>query len=338
MKRNEEKILLEHGSGGLLSHELVNNVFLPAFINVTLERLDDSAIFEIGGVKFCFTTDSYVVDPIFFPGGDIGSLAVFGTVNDLAVCGGEPKVISAGFIIEEGFPMENLERITFSMAEAAKVAGVEIVTGDTKVVAIGNADGVFINTSGIGVVKPGCDLSIHRISEGDAIIVSGPIGDHGASILCQRRELGITSEVTSDSAPLNGMIGEILDSGADIHFMRDPTRGGLGSVLVEIARQAKVTIELKEENIPVRNEVRGLCELLGFDPLFLACEGRVVLLCHPRDVNKVMTVLRGHKYGGGAEVIGEVTQKKLGRVILRLSYGGFREIDLPVGELVPRIC
>ncbi|MCX7983070.1 MAG: hydrogenase expression/formation protein HypE [Syntrophales bacterium] len=332
------KVLLEHGSGGLLTHELITEVFLPLFRNETLERLDDSAVLQVGGTKLCFTTDSYVVDPIFFPGGDIGSLAVFGTVNDIAVCGGEPWVISTSFIVEEGFLIENLERITRSMAEAAHRAGVYIVTGDTKVVAKGNADGIFINTSGIGIIKAGREFSAGRILVGDAIIVSGTVGDHGAAILCQRRELGIVSEVISDSAPLNGLIQDLLDSGVEIHFMRDPTRGGLGSVLVEIAKQAELSLELREESIPVKEEVKGLCELLGFDPLFLACEGRVVLFCHARDVERAIDILRRHEYGKDAQVVGEVKKKGKGRLLLRSSFGGMRELDLPVGELVPRIC
>jgi len=336
--RRDERILLEHGSGGLLSHELVTEVFLPAFRNEALERLDDGAIFEAKGLKLCFTTDSYVVDPIFFPGGDIGSLAVFGTVNDISVCGGRPLALSVGLIIEEGFPMEDLKRITSSMAQAAKQAGVSIVTGDTKVVAKGSADGLFINTAGLGIVRPGGDFSADHIQEGDVILVSGTIGDHGASILCKRRELGIRSEILSDSAPLNGLIDDLLDSGVEVHFMRDPTRGGLGAVLVEIAKQVEATFELQEASIPVRDEVKGLCELLGFDPLFLACEGRVVVFCHPRDVEKALKVMQGHEYGRDAVAIGVVSKVGRGRVILRSPFGGFREIDLPVGELVPRIC
>ncbi|MCX7817023.1 MAG: hydrogenase expression/formation protein HypE [Syntrophales bacterium] len=336
--KKHRRVLIEHGSGGLLSHELVKELFLPVFRNVALERLDDSALIEVKDVKLCFTTDSYVVDPIFFPGGDIGSLAVFGTVNDLAVCGGIPLAISAGFIIEEGFPMDDLQRIVTSMAEAAKKAGVVIVTGDTKVVARRSADGIFINTSGVGIVEPGIDLSVERISEGDVIIVSGPVGDHGAAILCKRRELGISADILSDSAPLNGLISSILRSGVDVHFMRDPTRGGLGAVLAEIAKQADVVLELQEECIPVRDHVKGVCELLGFDPLFLACEGRVVMFCPYPDVEKVMDVMRSHEYGREATVVGVVKGKGRGRLLLRSRFGGFREIDLPVGELVPRIC
>lgn len=336
--KKHRKILLEHGSGGLLSHELVKEVFLPLFRNKALERLDDSALLQAKDVKLCFTTDSYVVDPVFFPGGDIGSLAVYGTVNDLAVCGGTPLAISAGFIIEEGFSMDDLQRIASSMAEAAKNAGVAIVTGDTKVVARGSADGVFINTSGVGIIERDIELSVNRISEGDVIIVSGPVGDHGAAILSKRRELGISADVVSDSAPLNGLIDRILRSGVDVHFMRDPTRGGLGAVLAEIAMQADVVLELQEERIPVRDNVRGICELLGFDPLFLACEGRVVMFVPSRDVEKVMDVMHAHEYGREATEVGEVKGRGRGRLLLRSRFGGFREVDLPVGELVPRIC
>jgi hydrogenase expression/formation protein HypE len=272
-----DRILLEHGGGGLLSHELITDVFLPLLKNPCLERLEDSAVLQVGNQLLCFTTDSYVIDPIFFPGGDIGSLAVHGTVNDLSVCGGKPLAMSAGFILEEGFPLEDLRRITRSMAEAAKKAGVPIVTGDTKVVARGAADGLFINTSGIGLIEYPTPLSVKSIEPGDAVIVSGTIGDHGAAVLSKRKELGVISEIRSDSAPLNGLIGAILEASPNIHCMRDPTRGGLGAILAEIAGQSGCLIELREKEVPVREEVRGICEILGFDPLFLANEGKVVL-------------------------------------------------------------
>ena len=274
-----DRILLEHGGGGLLSHELIAEVFLPLLKNPCLERLEDSAVLRVGDQMLCFTTDSYVIDPIFFPGGDIGSLAVHGTVNDLSVCGGKPLVMSAGFILEEGFPMEDLRRITRSMADAAKKAGVPIVTGDTKVVARGAADGIFINTSGIGLIEYPRPLSVKSIEPGDVVIVSGTIGDHGAAVLSKRRDLGVTSDIRSDSAPLNGLIGTILEASPNIHCMRDPTRGGLGAILAEIAGQSGCLIELREKDIPVREEVRGICEILGFDPLFLANEGKVALFC-----------------------------------------------------------
>jgi hydrogenase expression/formation protein HypE len=333
-----DRILLEHGGGGLLSHELITEVFLPLLKNPCLERLEDSAVLQVGNQLLCFTTDSYVIDPIFFPGGDIGSLAVHGTVNDLSVCGGKPLAMSAGFILEEGFPLEDLRRITRSMAEAAKKAGVPIVTGDTKVVARGAADGLFINTSGIGIIEYPTPLSVKSIEPGDAVIVSGTIGDHGASVLSKRKELGVTSEIRSDSAPLNGLIGAILEASPNIHCMRDPTRGGLGAILAEIGGQSGCIIELREKDVPVREEVRGICEILGFDPLFLANEGKVVLFCAPEDAGRVMAVMKAHEYGREAAVIGAVGDRGRGRLILRTAIGGSREVDLPVGELVPRIC
>jgi hydrogenase expression/formation protein HypE len=333
-----DRILLEHGGGGLLSHELITDVFLPLLKNPCLERLEDSAVLQVGNQLLCFTTDSYVIDPIFFPGGDIGSLAVHGTVNDLSVCGGKPLAMSAGFILEEGFPLEDLRRITRSMAEAAKKAGVPIVTGDTKVVARGAADGLFINTSGIGLIEYPTPLSVKSIEPGDAVIVSGTIGDHGAAVLSKRKDLGVTSEIRSDSAPLNGLIGAILEASSNIHCMRDPTRGGLGAILAEIGGQSGCIIELREKDVPVREEVRGICEILGFDPLFLANEGKVVLFCAPEDAGRVLAVMKAHEYGREAAVIGAVGDRGRGRLILRTAIGGSREVDLPVGELVPRIC
>jgi hydrogenase expression/formation protein HypE len=246
--------------------------------------------------------------------------------------------MSAGFILEEGFPMEDLRRITRSMAEAAKKAGVPIVTGDTKVVARGAADGLFINTSGIGLIEYPTPLSVKSIEPGDTVIVSGTIGDHGAAVLSKRRELGVISQIRSDSAPLNGLIGAILEASPNIHCMRDPTRGGLGAILAEIAGQSGCLIEFREKNIPVREEVRGICEILGFDPLFLANEGKVALFCAPEDAGRILDVMKVHEYGRDAAVIGVVGERGRGRLVLRTAIGGSREVDLPVGELVPRIC
>ncbi|SEM45257.1 Hydrogenase maturation protein, carbamoyl dehydratase HypE [Syntrophus gentianae] len=335
---NRERILLEHGGGGLLSHELVTEVFLPFFKNACLERLEDSAVVTLGDRKFCFTTDSYVIDPIFFPGGDIGSLAVHGTINDLSVCGGIPLMLSAGFILEEGFPMEDLKRITRSMAEAAKTAGVSIVTGDTKVVARGAADGLFINTSGIGRIEYPSPLSVESIQPGDAILVSGTIGDHGATVLCKRKELGLISEIRSDSAPLNGLVASILAASPNIHCMRDPTRGGLGAILAEIAGQSGLSLSIREAELPVREEVRGVCEILGFDPFFLANEGKVAIFCAAPDAERILDVLRNHEYGRDARIIGSVGERDGGGLILQTIIGGSRVVDLPLGELVPRIC
>ncbi len=333
-----ETIMLGHGGGGLLSHELITRKFLPLFTNSYLDRMEDGAVIDIGGKKICFSTDSYVVNPIFFPGGDIGSLAVHGTVNDLSMCGGKPLFISTGFIIEEGFPMEDLERIIKSMAEASKSAKVKIVTGDTKVVPRGAADGIFINTTGIGIIDYGRVISTSSIADGDAIILNGTIGDHGAAILSEREELGLNTQIISDSAPLNGMVEEILQASPNIHAMRDATRGGLGAILAEIADQSGHQIVLEERAIPVQNAVKGVCEILGFDPLFLANEGKMVVFCAQTDAQKVLQTMRSNPYGKSAAIIGRAEKKGRGRLILNTVIGGSRAIDLPAGELVPRIC
>ncbi|MBP9021504.1 MAG: hydrogenase expression/formation protein HypE [Syntrophobacterales bacterium] len=332
------EILLEHGGGGLLSNELVTEVFLPHFRNALLERLEDSAVTTVGDKKVCFSTDSYVVDPIFFPGGDIGSLAVHGTVNDLAVCGGKPLFLSAGYIIEEGFPMEDLKKVVRSMADAAARAGTSIVAGDTKVVPRGAADGLFINTAGIGLVEYEGSLSVGSIRAGDAVIVSGTVGDHGAAILCKREELGFRSEILSDSAPLNGLVEVILKATPRVHCMRDATRGGLGAILAEMASQSGTTVVIRERDIPVREDVRGVCEVLGLDPLFLACEGKLALFCPADDAERVLLAMEGHPFGKNAALIGTVAEVGGGRLILQTAIGGSRVVDLPVGELVPRIC
>ena len=333
-----DRILLEHGGGGKLSNELVTETFLPLLRNPLLERLEDGAVFEIGGVKLCFTTDSFVVQPRFFPGGDIGSLAVHGTINDLAMCGGMPLVLSAGFILEEGFPMAELERIVGSLSTAAQRAGVAVVTGDTKVVPRGAADGLFINTSGIGIVRYGGALSVRSIRPGDAVLVSGPIGDHGAAVLSARKELGFRSGIVSDSAPLNGLVEEILAASPEVHCMRDATRGELGSILAEIAGQSGLRITISEAAVPVREGVRGICEIFGFDPLFLANEGRMALFCPQAEADKVLQAMRGHDLGREAAVIGAVSEHRRGGLVLETLIGGAREVDLPTGELVPRIC
>ena len=333
-----DKILLEHGGGGLLSNELIAEYFLPHFHNPYLERLEDSAVLHIGNHKLCFTTDSYVVSPVFFPGGNIGSLAVHGTVNDLSVCGGVPLYMSCGFILEEGFPFASLEIIIKTMAEAAAVANVKIVTGDTKVVARGAADGIFINTSGIGIVEYPGTLSVKNIQPGDVVIVNGTVGDHGAAIIQARENLSITSDILSDSAPLNDLITGILKASPNIHCMRDATRGGLGAILAEIAKSAQVRIDVDERSIPVQENVRGVCEILGFDPLFLANEGKMILFCPESDTKVVLTAMQSHKYGRNAAIIGSVSKAVRGSVVLTTSIGGERMVDLPTGELVPRIC
>lgn len=333
-----DTILLEHGGGGLLTHDLIAGVFLPLFRNPCLNRLEDSAVLELQGQRLCFTTDSYVVSPLFFPGGDIGSLAVHGTINDLAMSGGSPLALSCGFIIEEGFPLEQLRRICSSMAAAAQRAGVQIVTGDTKVVPKGTGDGVYINTSGIGIIPCKENISVEQIQSGDVIIVNGTIGDHGAAILSVREGLGLQSPLLSDSAPLNGLVSSLLKAGSRIHCMRDATRGGLGAILAEIAGQSGFHMSIAESSIPVHEQVRGVCEMLGFDPLFLANEGKMAVFCSPDDAGKVLAAMQAHEYGRNAAVIGRVHEKGQGRLILNTIIGGERVIDLPVGELVPRIC
>ena len=334
----DDIILLGHGGGGLLSHELVTQKFLPLFTNSYLERLEDGAVFDIGTEKLCFSTDSYVVNPVFFPGGDIGSLAVHGTVNDLSMCGGIPLFLSTGFILEEGLPMEQLEKIIASMAQAAGRAHVQIVTGDTKVVPRGAADGLFINTTGIGIVRYEGTISVGTIAPGDAVIVSGTLGDHGAAILAKREGIGLDTELLSDSAPLNGLVADILQVSPNIHCMRDATRGGLGAIMAEITDQSGYEIVLEEANIPVKDAVRGVCEILGFDPLFLANEGKMVVFCSQADAEEVLQRMKAHPYGTDAAIVGEVTKKATGRLILNTLIGGSRVIDLPAGELVPRIC
>ena len=333
-----DKILLDHGGGGLLMNELIANKFLPKLKNTYLERMEDGAVFDIGNKKLCFSTDSYVVSPIFFPGGDIGSLSVHGTVNDISMCGGVPLFLSAGFILEEGFGMENLEKIISSMAEATAKAGAQIVTGDTKVVAKGAADGIFINVSGIGVIEYKGIISPKSIMPGDRVIINGTIGDHSAAILCTRQDLGFKTQVVSDSAPLNTLVESILKVSSNIHCMRDVTRGGLGAIMCEIAAQSECQITIEEKDIPVQDEVRGICEILGLDPLFLANEGKMVVFCAPEDAENVLDTMKKHEYGKGAAVIGEVHKKGRGRFVLNTVIGGAREIDLPTGELVPRIC
>jgi hydrogenase expression/formation protein HypE len=333
-----DKILLEHGGGGLLSNELITEYFLPHFKNPYLERMEDSAVLTIGSRKLCFTTDSYVVSPVFFPGGNIGSLAVHGTVNDLSVCGGKPVYLSCGFILEEGFPFDSLETIIQTMAEAAAAAHVKIVTGDTKVVARGAADGIFINTSGIGLVEYPGVLSVKSIRQGDVIIVNGTVGDHGAAIIQARENLSLTSDILSDSAPLNDLIAGILNTSPNVHCMRDATRGGLGAILAEIAKSAQVRIDVDEKSIPVKENVRAVCEILGFDPLFLANEGKMILFCPAADAEAVLAAMRNHPYGRNAALIGSVSPAVQGRVVLKTSIGGERIVDLPMGELVPRIC
>jgi len=328
-----DKILLDHGSGGKVSHRMMKDMLLPVFDNPVLAELNDGAIFEIRpGLRLAFSTDSYTVDPIFFPGGDIGELAIYGTVNDLAMCAAEPAVLSAALIIEEGFPIEQLQTIIASMGRAAAAAGVQVVTGDTKVVPKGAADRIFINTSGIGVIREGAGVSSRGARPGDRVLLSGSIADHGVSVLARREGLSFETSVRSDTAPLNHMVGAMFAAGRGVHVLRDPTRGGLGTALNEIAEQSR------EERIPVKPEVAGLCELLGLDPLYLANEGKLIAFVAPEDADAVLAAMRSDPRGHDAVVIGEVVAEHPGKVFMRTRIGGTRIVDMLTGEQLPRIC
>lgn len=331
------EIKLAHGAGGRLSHQLVKN-FARIFDNPLLAPLADAAVFRIGGQRLAFSTDSHVISPIFFPGGDIGRLAVFGTVNDLAVMGARPLYLACGLIIEEGFPFDKLNRIVDSMSWAAQEARIQVITGDSKVVERGKGDGIFINTTGIGLIESGADLCPEAIRVGDQILLSGTIGDHAAAVLTAREGLRFGGDLISDCAPLSSMIGKLLKECRGIKWMRDPTRGGLAAVLNELVEGCDFGIELDETAILVKPAVRSLCELLGFDPLHLANEGKVVLVVRVEDGEKALALLRSHPLGRNAAIIGKVQDKPAGRVILRTSIGGLRVVDLPAGELLPRIC
>ncbi len=337
-KVREERITMSHGSGGKATHTLIEAIFLDAFRNPLLEPLEDAARLRVGASRLALTTDSYVVSPLFFPGGDIGDLAVNGTVNDLSVAGATPLYLSAGFILEEGFPVADLNLVTESMREAAAAAGVQIVTGDTKVVQKGKADGCYINTAGIGVIERDVDLGVAHAQPGDAIIVSGPIGDHGITIMLARGELDIEADICSDTAPLNGLVAELLDAVPGVRAMRDATRGGVATILNEIARAANVGVLVSEDEIPVRAEVRGASELLGIDPMYVACEGRLVAVVPGQDAARALAALRAHPLGEQAAVIGHVRNEQPGIVQLKTAFGGTRIVDLLVGDPLPRIC
>jgi len=334
----KDTILLGHGSGGKLSADLVRDVFLPAFQNPALSRLDDQAIVDLNGSRLAITTDSFVVKPLFFPGGDIGSLAVHGTVNDLAMGGAQPLFLSAAFILEEGLPMDVLRRVVESLRKAAESAGVQVVTGDTKVVEKGSGDGLFINTTGIGLVAEGIEMSANRARPGDKVLLSGSIGDHGIAILAQREGLEFESAIQSDSAALHTLVAGMLRVTADIRCMRDPTRGGLSSTLNEIAGQSGVGIELIEREIPIREEVKGACELLGLDPLYVANEGKLVAIVAPAAAEEVLAAVRQHPLGQEARIIGTVTEKNPGLVVMRTPLGTTRIVDMLAGDQLPRIC
>jgi hydrogenase expression/formation protein HypE len=331
-----ERILLGHGSGGKIMHQLIREYFVPEF---ELKSLNDSAVLEgINQGKIAFTTDSYVVSPIFFPGGDIGKLAVYGTVNDLSMVGAKALYITAGLILEEGFPLENLKRIISSVANAAEKSGVKIVAGDTKVVDKGKADGIFINTSGIGIIENGVDISPNRVMIDDKIILSGPIGTHGISIIAERNGISFNPPILSDTAPLNGLVSGMLKTTKEIHAMRDPTRGGLASALKEIAIDSGCCIVIEEESIPVRAGVRGACELLGFDPLYVANEGVLVAIVKPDVAESLINTMRKHPLGKEARLIGYVQETPAKMVLMKTSIGGTRIVEMLSGDQLPRIC
>jgi len=333
-----EAVLLGHGGGGRLSADLFRNIILPAFGNPVLDKMDDQATLEITGTRLAFTTDSFVVKPIFFRGGDIGTLAVNGTVNDLAVGGATPLFLSAAFILEEGFPIASLQRIVSSMQQAAQRAGVQIVTGDTKVVERGSCDGMFVNTAGIGLIETSLQLSADQARPGDVVLLSGPVGDHGIAILAEREGLSFESDIVSDTAPLNSLVAALLATGATIRCMRDPTRGGVASSCNEIALTSKVGIQLDEAAIPVRPEVRGACELLGLDPLYVANEGKLLAICAPEDADNLLSEMRRHPLGVGASIVGKVTSGNPGLLTMKTSLGTIRIVDMLANDPLPRIC
>lgn len=333
-----EFILLDHGSGGKLSHQLVEEIFAPLLGSVSMKELNDSALVNIKNVRLAMTTDSFVVDPIFFPGGDIGHLAICGTVNDLAMCAARPLCLTAGFILEEGFSREDLKRIVHSMVTTARQAGVAVVAGDTKVVPRGKADRIFINTSGLGVVESRLPLGGQFARPGDQILVSGTMGDHGVAIMSARAGLSFQTPIVSDAAPLWDLTRTILNTCPEIQVMRDPTRGGLATTLNEIAFQSGVGMEIEEEAIPFREEVLGACEILGLDPVFLANEGKMLVFVKKGDVEQVLTAMAGHSDGRGARHIGEVVEDHAGKVVLRTRIGGRRLVEMLSGEQLPRIC
>jgi hydrogenase expression/formation protein HypE len=331
-------VLMAHGGGGKLTQQIIRRMYLSQFTSDLLSPLHDGAIFEAAGTRLAFSTDSYVISPIFFPGGTIGELAVNGTVNDLAMCGARPLHLSAAFIIEEGLPMDDLWRIVMSMQEAAKRAGVSIVTGDTKVVDRGKGDRIFINTSGIGIVAPGVNISPRRAAAGDTIILSGRIAEHGIAIISVREGLEFQTALASDTAPLNGLVEAMLNVCPDIHVLRDPTRGGVASVLNEIADEARIGVNIVEERIPLGEEVRGACEMLGFDPLYVANEGKLIAFVPPGDADRVLAAMLAHPSGKNAAVIGTVVASHPGVVVMKTRIGGTRVVDMLSGEQLPRIC
>jgi hydrogenase expression/formation protein HypE len=335
---DKDLILLGHGSGGRLSHQLLSDLIIPTLSGIPAEGQNDAAIVTHKGQRFAFTTDSYVVDPIFFPGGNIGSLAINGTVNDLAMMGARPLCMSVGLILEEGFSRHELAEIVTSMRRAADIAGVAIVTGDTKVVPRGKADRIFINTSGVGVLDHELVISGNGARPGDVVIINGTIGDHGIAVMAKREGLELESDIKSDCAPLNGLVEEILREGAAVHVLRDPTRGGVATTLKEIALQSKVGITLREPALPFNEAVRGVCAILGLDPLYVANEGKLLAIVAPEKATAVLERMRSHPFGKDAAVIGEITADTAGRVQMETVVGGMRAVEMLAGEQLPRIC
>jgi len=335
---DNDLVLLAHGGGGRLSRRLIESLIVPAFDNELLRMLHDGAVAPFPGGRLAFTTDSYVVRPLEFPGGDIGTLAVNGTINDLACCGATPLYLSCAFILEEGLPLSTFERILHSMKESAAAAGVPIITGDTKVVDQGKGDGLYVNTAGIGLVRPGTAIGPKSIGQGDAVLLSGDIGRHGMAVMAVREGLEFESGLTSDCAPLHRLVGDLLDSGVDVHCLRDLTRGGLAAALVEIAESAGRRLEVNEHHLPVTPSVRGACELLGLDPLHVACEGRLVAFVPEAQAESALAIMRRHECARQATRIGRVGSPGPGQVVLRTTLGTGRLLDLPLTEPLPRIC
>ena len=335
---SNDTILLGHGGGGRMTRELLEEYLLPPLNNPLLEKLDDSAVLPRRDTATTFTTDSYVIDPLEFPGGDIGKLAVCGTVNDLSMQGGKPLYLSLALIIEEGFSFSALKRIIKSLAQTAESAGVSIVTGDTKVVERGKAGGMYINTTGIGELPPNIDVSVSNAQPGDDIIISGTVGDHGLAVMAAREALALKSELVSDLAPLNDLAQELLEKFPDIHCLRDPTRSGLTGALIDIAASSGVGITIKQNDVPVRREVSGACRILGLEPMSSANEGKAVIVTKPEDTQQVLSLLRGSRHGVEASHIGKVVDEHPGRVVAETSIKGRRFLTLPAGEQLPRIC
>lgn len=337
--QHTDRVVLGHGSGGKLTHDLIKKSFMAAFDNPILNASNDASVVATeGAARLAISTDAHVVSPLFFPGGDIGCLAVCGTVNDVAMMGARPLYLTASFILEEGLEIATLERVIASMKDAALEAGVQIVAGDTKVVSKGLADGLYISTTGVGLLPDGREIHGAAARPGDAVIVSGTMGDHGIAVLSARGALGIETDLASDVAPLNGMIADMLAASHNIHVLRDPTRGGLATTLNEIARQSNVGIVMKEGSIPVKPAVDAACELLGFDPLYIANEGKLVAIVASEDAESVLTAMRAHKYGHSAAIIGEISADPAGRVLMRTLIGSHRVVDMLAGEMLPRIC